>query len=62
MKEDIPYSVLIAHLHIRRAALVHELAEVEKRANEISGAIEETRILEQQATNGMIAKSRLSCE
>lgn len=62
MKNDLSIDVLLSHLRGRRAALEHDLREVEDRAAQIRGAIEETRVLEQQATNGMIAKSRLSCE
>ena len=62
MKNDISFDVLVAHLRARRAALVHELTEIEKRAAEIRGAIQETSTLEQQTVNGMLAKTRLSCE
>ena len=62
MKNDISHDVLIAHLRARRAALAYELAEIEKRATEIRGAIQETATLEQQTANGMLSKTRLSCE
>ena len=62
MKNDLSIEVLVSHLRGRRAALEHDLREIEDRAAKIRGAIEETLTIEQQATNGMIAKSRLSCE
>jgi len=62
MKNDIPLEVMVTHLRARRATLAHELAEVEKRAAELRGAIQETTTLEHQITHGMVSKSRLTCE
>lgn len=61
MKNDLSIDVLLSYLRGRRAALEHDLREVEDRAARIRGAIEETRIIEQQVTNGMIAKSNFGC-
>jgi len=62
VNNDLSLDVLVTHLRARRNALFSELRDAEKRVAEINGAIEETRIIEQQAANGMMAKSRLSCE
>ncbi len=62
MNNDLSLEALVTHLQQRRNALNYDLVEIEKRAAEIRGAIQETHTLEQQALNGMLAKSRLSCE
>ena len=62
MKEQLTVRILVQHLQGRRAALETELREIEARMHEIKGAIEETRTLEAQANNGMIAQSRIGCE
>jgi len=59
---DITVENLMAHLRARRNYLDSELRDAQRRVNELHGAIEETRILEQQVTSGMVAKSRLTCE
>jgi prefoldin subunit 5 len=62
MKNDLSIEALLNHLRSRRMALQAELAEVEHRVDELSGAIDELRVLEQQATSGAIGQSRLTCE
>jgi len=62
MNSDLTIDTLLRHLRSRRMALQAELAEVEHRVDELSGAIDELRVLEQQATSGIIGQSRLTCE